>query len=283
MFAALGACDDGSPTDGDADADVDADADADDDFMGDPCLDRGRFVYLLDLQRKLLRLEPGELRIQEVGTLTCDPARSPVSMSVDRDGVAWVLYEDGRLYHVSTRDATCTPTSFVPGQQGFEVFGMGFVSLTAGSDEETLYVAGGAWDDFVPGGAARLGRVDPASLSLAPIGALTGWPELTGTGAGELWAFYPDSTPAAVVQLDRETAAPLRAFALDGVDTTDFSNWAFAFWGGQLHVFIQRQQDASTSLWRLDPATGAVTEALHETGYSIVGAGVSTCAPLEIL
>ena len=48
-------------------------------------------------------------------------------MAVDRGGTAYVVSNpDGHLWQVSTADASCKVTSFVPGQDGFVNFGMGF-------------------------------------------------------------------------------------------------------------------------------------------------------------
>lgn len=283
--SALTACDDSStPSDAGADTGADAGTDAriDADFRGDPCLDRGRFIFLLDIDHQLVRLEPESLDLTLIGPLECDPSETPISMSIDRDGVAWVLYTDGRIHHVSTSDGSCTPSTFEPNQEDFEVFGMGFVSITEGSDDETLFVAGGLYADFVPGGTARLGRIDSSTLALSPIGPVPGWPELTGTGGGDLWAFFPQTTPPSVRLLNRESAEATRTIELNELNISDVINWAFAFWGGRLFLFLQQRADPSTSIWQLDPTTESLSEARAETGYSIVGAGVSTCAPLVI-
>jgi hypothetical protein len=66
--------------------------------------------------------------------------------------------------------------------------------------------------------------------------------------------------------------------ALAGTPTA----WAFAFYGGDFWVFLQRDSDNSTNVWHLDGTSGAVTEALNDTGRTIVGAGESTCVPVTI-
>ena len=59
-------------------------------------------------------------------------------------------------------------------------------------------------------------------------------------------------------------------------------DWAFAFWGGSFYIFLERDSDSSTIVWKMDSSTGAVTKAVNNTGRNIVGAGVSTCAPITI-
>ncbi len=243
-----------------------------------------RYLYLVDSDDAFLRFDPEANTITPLGTLSCPTASSPFSMAVDRDASAWVLYQDGNIFRVSTTDVSCAATSFAPSQGGFDVFGMGFVSDAAGSTEETLFVAGGSLLD-VSLGTARLGRVDDA-LALAPVGDLPGWPELTGTGAAELWGFFPDTSPPSVRQLDKTSGATTTTYPMTALDSGSGLGdraWAFAFWGGRFYVFFKGELDVTTNVWRLDPSDGSVVEVLHETGYRIVGAGVSTCAPIDLI
>ena len=129
--------------------------------------------------------------------------------------------------------------------------------------------------------------LDTTSLTVAPVGTVTGWPELTGTGTGELWGFFPNIAPKTVVELNKETGAVLQTFNVNAIDTSGSGTlvqaWAFAFWGGVYYIFYQGSLDASTSIWTLDPKTSDISLVSAGTGYSIVGAGVSTCAPVVLL
>jgi len=247
------------------------------------CTERARWVYVVDSDDLLMRFQPDTLSFTPVGTLACAAdGSSPFSMSVDRDATAWVLYQNGRIYHVSTLDAACSPTAFEPSQLGFEVFGMGFVADVEGGSAESLFVAGGS-SASIASGSSTLGRIDTTTLRVSGVGSLPGWPELTGTGNAALWAFMPDTVPPSVRRLDKSNAASLDVFDLDALGTVRPSAWAFAFWGGRFYVFLQAATDTSTNVWRLDGDGSAFTEALHDTGYRIVGAGVSTCAPVELI
>jgi len=208
-------------------------------------------------------------------------------MSVDRTATAWVLYSSGLaggggdLFRVSTVDASCTPTTFARAQEGFEVFGMGFASNSAGSTDETLFVAGGA-ELSIGTGSSTLGWIDMGSLVLSPLGGLPGWPELTGTGAGELWGFFPDTSPPTVQRIDKTSGAVDHTYNLP-IDTTSTEAWAFAYWNGDFWIFLKTLADASSNIWKLESDDSTVTEAVHATGSRIVGAGVSTCAPYIII
>jgi len=249
---------------------------------GGDCADAARWVYLVDSDRTLMRFQPDDLSITPIGVLNCPGGSTPFSMSVDRDARAWVLHQDRRIYYVSTTDASCAPSDFAPNQSGIELFGMGFVADADMSDEETLFVAGGS-ELSIASGNATLSSIDDASLVLSTIGGLPGWPELTGTGSGELWGFFPDTSPPSVRRIDKADGNTLQTFPLaelgGGISP---SAWAFAFWGGRFYVFYQDLLDPSTNVWRVDP-DGTVTQALSNIGYRIVGAGVSTCAPVELI
>ncbi len=247
----------------------------------DECAERARWIYVVDENRRLVQFQPDEMTFNTIGTLSCPAGGSatPFSMSVDRSATAWVLYSNGQLFAVSTLDASCETTSFEPNQAGFELFGMGYVADSAGSASETLFIAGGARSN-IAAGRANLGRVD--GLMVSPLGSVPGWPELTGTGLGELYAFAPQTSPPSVHQIDKTRGGSVREFPLSAIPPTRGGAWAFGFWGGRFYIFLQGDTDPSTNVWRLDPSDGSVAQILNNTGMRIVGAGVSTCAPTEL-
>ena len=59
--------------------------------------------------------------------------------------------------------------------------------------------------------------------------------------------------------------------------------WAFSHWGGKFYIFVTSSPDGFTEksqVLMLDPATGVAGTYLPSMPYRIVGAGVSTCAPV---
>jgi hypothetical protein len=235
------------------------------------CSDENKQVYVLTAGDKALyRFDPEALTFSRVGKLACPTASETFSMAIDRRGTAWIEYGDGRIFKVSTIDAQCTESSFRPKQIGFTTFGMGFAKDDADGGtgigaNETLYVAGNG-----------LGRIDTSTMELSLVGPTSlGLAELTGTGAGTLYAFIPDSTR--IAQLDKSTGAIEHAYRPD-VDVG--SAWAFAQWGGDFWLFTAPGL-SSSSVTKYSPATDTTTVMIPDTGMKIVGAGVSTCAPTE--
>lgn len=263
---------------------------------GNDCPANAKLVYIIDQDQKFSSFLPNQTDvtksiITDLGTLACPTmiGGDPFSMSVDRNGTAWVEYiattggcgyAGGELFTVSTNDVSmCSATNYMSGQQGFEEFGMGFVSTSPGADTEQLFIGGGKGPNVISCNypASSLGTLDVNTLTVTPIMSINGRPELTGTGDATLWGFFPDAQNPRISQLDKTMGTESNTImlpTLKGMPTA----WAFAFYGGDFFVFLQKDKEKNTTVYHVVGATGAVTSwALP--GRTIVGAGVSTCAP----
>jgi hypothetical protein len=86
-----------------------------------------------------------------------------------------------------------------------------------------------------------------------------------------------------VAQLDKTNSNALSDVMLSGVAPP--ADWAFSFWGGAFYLYAAPGNNASgnSSVIRYDPTTGVVdTTYVADVGFQIIGAGVSTCAPVII-
>jgi hypothetical protein len=254
----------------------------------DDCSAEAKLIYVVEQDRTLSSFNPrlvGETGgpFVELGQIACpsEPGAEPFSMAVDRNATAWIIYDSGELFtvDVKTLPLSCVKTGFVP-QQNVAKFGMGFVSNDPGSSEETLFISGSEKASaLLTTKFGTLGTSPPYAVTLK--GTLSGAPELTGTGDAKLWAFLPNVAPPKVARLSKTNGAIESVFEVPGL-AGDPRAWAFAFWGGDFFVFLERATDSSTRVWKVDGTTGALTAVLADTGRTIVGAGVSTCAPIEI-
>ena len=249
----------------------------------DECDEVAKQVFVITEASFLLRFEPETLSLVAIGVVACpaSPGATPFSMSVDRTAIAWVFYSDGSLWQVNTSDASCTATTFQPNQQGFELFGMGFSSDGPGTTDETLFIAGGDYFSF-SFGTGSLGTIQMPLLmvtTVAPFGVGPGSPELTGTRHGELWGFFPLVSPPHVSRIDKANAGLLKTWPLAQATFGNVAAWAFAHWGGDFYLFFRSDTDIASRVWKLSGVTGDVTLAVPNTGHTITGAGVSTCAP----
>jgi hypothetical protein len=253
--------------------------------FGDPnqddCTDDAKLVYLLDADNSLWSFKPDQTDIKKsvlskVNPLNCPTSNSPNSMSVDRSGTAWIEYvpnddetsSTDELFKVDITNANCTATSWKSSSFGTH-FGMGFVSNTPGSKDETLFVAKGVEP-------ASFGRLDLTAMSITKLGTPGGTPELTGTGNAELWGFFPDSD-ARVSLLDKTNGAEGKSWPVDQANGEN-DGYAFAFYGGDFWVFLKKMGEQWTTLYHVKGSDGSV-ETWELTNHWIVGAGVSTCAP----
>src|SRR5688572_18006241 len=83
---------------------------------GDPsgCPDDAKTVYTLGLDRLFSAFDPRTKTFRDIGLLNCAASGGavPFSMAIARDAFAYVLYDSGELFKVSTADLSCTATSF---------------------------------------------------------------------------------------------------------------------------------------------------------------------------
>ena len=243
------------------------------------CADGTELVYTIDqFADKLSQFDPATKTFHDLGPLNCptQTGATPFSMSVARDGTAWVLYNSGELFEVAIANLACTKTQW-SSPNGLKVFGMGFSTDEAGGSSETLYVGGG--QSQAP--PFMLAAVNTASLTAMPIGMQPQLPEMTGTGNAELWGFFPDATTPRVVQFDKTTGAIVKSFNEPTLAASD-PGYAFAHWGGDYWVFLIRNGEPSTNVYQVDGMTGAIESTTPTQNRTIVGAGVSTCAPVVI-
>lgn len=246
----------------------------------------------------LLAYDPPSNSFSLIGSIQCpgtDPRDSPFSMAVDQTGTAYTVFNSGGLFelHPSASGVTCVQVGSVIASGGVNsTFGMGFSEDAVGGGE-SLYIAG----SLQPYELARVGVPGFAVQPIAALAPTLFHPELTGTGAGDLFAFSgadcalssmctpgPEQgdceqcSTSAIAQIDKTTAKVTGFDVLE--DLPLGSGWAFAFWGGQFYIFTAPTSVAMGSIvTRFDPTTGAL-QRIQSYPEVIVGAGVSTCAPL---
>lgn len=227
------------------------------------------FVYAVATDDTLLRFDPPSASFAPIAKLACPAGGShPFSMAVDRKGTAWIEYDSGAIFGVSTADGSCQPSAYVADETPpFANFGMGYATIGAGPDEQ-LFLAADA-----PGTLGML-----VNFKVEPVGEFLPtmpYAELTGTGDGRLFAYYAFGGEGGsfVAQLDKTSGKIIAQDSLPNVDRG--TGWAFAFWGGDFWIFTT--PDAQSTV-KYDPDAKVATVVAHYSA-PIVGAGVSTCAP----
>jgi hypothetical protein len=263
--------------------------------IDDNCAAGTDLIYVVDQAQQLLSFDPRIPAFAPIGTLNCPAGASwpswpggaavtPFSMSVDRSGQAWVLYTSGEVFLVDIEDASCVASAYVKGQGGVELFGMGFVTDGPGELTEKLFIAGGS--GAIPQATdVTFGSVLPATAVLTTLGTtdVVEWPpELTGTGNGKVYGYFPGTMTTTVQELNRTNGTSIQSWELGGLGAA-VRAWAFAHWGGKFYIFVTTDVmgDLVTNVMKFDPVAGPpATTLLADVPYTIVGAGVSTCAPV---
>jgi hypothetical protein len=252
------------------------------------CSDAAKVVYVFSAEKTLYSFQPDKLLFSKVGTPNCPELDAPISMAIDRSGMAWVENLEGKLIKVSTSDASCQGT--IVETNGY--LGLAFSTDSATSHTETLYAAdkGGSAPDHPGTGTflPRFGTFDLATAKRSIIGEFSGavsgiGAELTGTGDGRLFGFFGTTSPAMLAQIDRATAQTTEIKTLDGLKNVSGLDFAFAFWGGDFWLFAPTEgSNLRSSVIRVQTSgDGSFSTVLPDVGFHIIGAGVSTCAPVS--
>jgi hypothetical protein len=241
------------------------------------CAEGAALIYVVDDNDHLLSFDPRKLPsdpFHTIGKLRCESTQTPFSMAVDRMGIAWVLYSSGKIYRVSIIDAKCSQGATPEGAP--QLFGMGFVTDGPDAKTEKLFVAG--FED------PRFAQLDiapkrPAWKTVGELATTKKNPELSGTGGGKLFGFFPeDGDDAFVSEIDRETGKLVGKRMKVGSPKGRIEGWAFAHWGGDYYVFVTI--DGNSRVYVIDGKTSQSKLVRENVPMKIVGAGVSTCAPL---
>jgi hypothetical protein len=162
---------------------------------------------------------------------------------------------------------------------GFDRFGMSFAPNKL-DDGETLYVAEISFSAPPLG----LASIDTDTFELSFIGPLSFNPgfalELTPSGSGPLWGYFLNDPPpgGTLVEIDTDTADVTDSIPVSVGNGS--SALAVAWWGGAFYIFTT-PVSGGTDVTRFDPITSNATK-VAGFALTVVGAGVSTCAPDQL-
>jgi hypothetical protein len=241
----------------------------------DGCSAESQLVYVFTTDNEIYSFDPPSKKFTYVATPDC-PGGSPNSMAIDRNLVAWINYIGG-IYTFDLNTKSGCALALTP-PSSFQQVGMGFSSDQVGGTSETLFV------DSIQG--SGLAKIDTSTKLLTQIGSfdndsnLVGQSaELTGTGSARLFGYFTTFPYVRVAEIDKTNANVLSDHELTGV--TPPSDWAFSFWGGDFYLYAGPNFSGTSSVIKYSPSTQAVDpNYVPDAGFLIIGAGVSTCAPI---
>lgn len=231
--------------------------------LGDVCTRGAEDLYVLGADGTIHRFEPDgrpESRFEAIAKLDCNDGSGLQTMSLDHEGVAWVLFSSGGLYRVKLPEAVCQTTAYRhPGEGG--VLGMSFTSDVPGSARERLYISDrqGLIGVELPSMKAEL-------LGPLPIGELAGGPD------GLL--FHVDMADGMLSEIDRRTLArrPVHAFGSAPTGAFTFLRHRRAF-----VYFVEGGEGASRILRWSPNAPETIDLGLSPPGLRALGRAQSVC------
>ena len=240
-------------------------------------------IFVLSITAQLWKYFPETNMFEQLGPIGCDLPPTTFSMAVDRLGFAWVQYQGGELRKVSvTNVANCSDPGYALGQTAVANFGMAFVSNSESDACDRIYgntASGQAEGNNI----ADFFAIDPVTLKVIPIGKSNyGTAELTGTGDGRAF-FFAGANPAKLIEIDKATGKNISVIPLPGVELG--GAWAFAFFAGDFYFFTNSKGGPGSEVTHIDyddsdnNGIKDIKQIVDNAPISIVGAGVSTCAP----
>jgi hypothetical protein len=181
-----------------------------------------------------------------------------------------------------TNVAICSDPGYALGQTAVANFGMAFVSNSESDACDRIYgntASGQAEGNNI----ADFFAIDPVTLKVIPIGKSNyGTAELTGTGDGRAF-FFAGANPAKLIEIDKATGKNISVIPLPGVELG--GAWAFAFFAGDFYFFTNSKGGPGSEVTHIDyddsdnNGIKDIKQIVDNAPISIVGAGVSTCAP----
>jgi hypothetical protein len=197
---------------------------------------------------------------------------------------------NGDIDRFDVATSECAPTGLAAASMGLDGVTMTFAPTaavdpdagTATSAGDLLVVAGGTGGlPPVASATSTVGVVFEPSMGFDALATLSGWPGLSSTPQGSLWAFFPPGAGGAVpsvTQLDLRTGAKLQA-VMPAPETWATQPAAFVVFRGEGVMFTMQSGAAgpSTQVFRVSLADGTLVGTTTLTGRLVVAAAVSTC------
>jgi len=201
------------------------------------CTDGGPpTAYVLDQSGALWVFSPDTLALTRLGTPSCPTDTGTWTLSVSREGIAYILYQDWNLYAVDLATLACTRTPFVPGQLGLDNDFAIAISRTGPVEKLFVY---GISSDSMNGAGPILASGDLTSFVLTEIAPALPTPPPDPLGydtQADLFGHLFSLTAAGQLsELDVATASVLR------VSNTGFpgagSSWAVMTFNDEVYLF----------------------------------------------
>jgi hypothetical protein len=233
-------------------------------------------AYLLRDDGALYTFDPATLATRLLGTPACAGASSPWTLSVSREGNAYVVFQvPWSIYKVDLTTLICTPTPFVAGQLGLNGYFSIAVSRNAGAEKLFVYGEPGSVDGGYPNTPPILAQSDLATFVLSEVGAVLPEPpldsyplDMQGDPLGNLFGLSDDGL---LIEIDSATGAAI------GKADTGFpggQDWAVMSYENQVYLFAAGGDGSNVA--RYDIATQTL-DVVGTIPVAVLGASAVPC------
>jgi hypothetical protein len=224
----------------------------------------GVVAYVVTNGADIYAINPAMVAVTFVTALACPAAgASPSTMAVSRAGIAYVKYNNGKIYSVDLTTHVCKQTPY-PGTQTAEPpLNLGDYAISVDLPERMVFVG--------TSGAERvLAQSDLSTFAASIVGQLPNdpsldWLEFKFHDPGRLYGIEPAGT---FVQIDPVTAQVVDSQAT-GFHAMDY---AMLIYAGVTYLF------GDTNEYQYDPAS-KVLKWVGPLPFSVLGAGSIPCGP----
>ena len=223
-------------------------------------------AYLFDMGGALWRFEPDTLAVLRIGVPACGDTSLPWTLSVSRDGKAYLLYSDWAIFEVELDTLACKRTPFRIGQLGMKSDIAIAISRNEGA--EKLFVYGEAVD----GGVPILAASDLTSFVMTEVGDVLPPPpvasfplDMQGDARGRLYGFAEDG-----VLLEIDSASGAITQEVQAEKTSGLNSWAVMTYEDQVFLFT----DTAVALYDVSTQIATVR---GDIGVTVVGASAAPC------
>jgi len=222
-------------------------------------------AYLLDENGDIYTFDPAGVSVQFLGTPVCNDDSGPFTLSVSREGKAFILYSDWQIFEVDLATFECSATPFQLGQLGLSS-GLA-IAVSRAASVETLLVSGVSDTSGVP----ILASSNLTSFVLAKVGDIVPAPpagtfpiDTQADLSGHLFGLSDDGL---LLEMNVNSGA---VESTAEVPLNPDSSWAIMAYDASVFAF------SGSTVLEYDAMTHASAE-IGDVGIEVIGASAVPC------
>jgi hypothetical protein len=223
-------------------------------------------AYLLDESGDIYVFDPASVSVQFLGTPSCNDETGPFTLSVSREGKAYVLYSDWQIFEVDLATFHCSSTPFQLGQLGLS--SELAIAVSRASGVEKLLVSGVSDNS----GAPILAESNLTSFVLTKVGDILPVPpsetfpiDMQADLTGHLYGLSDDGF---VLEMDVNTGA---VETTGEVPVNPDDSWAIMAYETDVFAF------SGSTVFQYDFATHT-SSLVGDVGIEVIGASALPCS-----